>query len=259
MSTRERPYHQVRNRILAALAPDEYERLSPHFEHVELPRGRVLIAGGEPIRHVYFPDGALISQVTQLSDGSTVEAAVAGREGMAGLPVVWGADSTPMLSVVQIPGTAVEVRAKVIRDAFARGGALQSGILRYAHALLIAVSQTAACNSHHRVEARLARWLLASSDAAESDELPLTHEFIATMMGVRRAGVTEVAHLLREHGLISYTRGHIRVINREGLEAAACECYLVVKEQFGLLTNNGDRRAQVSPRVTTSIEGASHV
>jgi CRP-like cAMP-binding protein len=259
MSTRERPYHQIRNRILTALSPDEYERLSPHFEHVELPRGQVLIASGEPIRHVYFPNGALISQVTQLSDGSTVEAAVAGREGMAGLPVVWGADSTPMQSVVQIPGAAIRVRAKVIRDAFARGGALQARILRYAHALFIAVSQTAACNSQHRIEARLARWLLTNSDAVESDELPLTQEFIATMMGVRRVGVTCAADVLREEGLIDYNRGHIRVIRREGLEAAACECYRVIKEQLDLLTNNGNRQAPLPLGRTDSIEGANNV
>jgi CRP-like cAMP-binding protein len=252
MSARERPYHQIRNQILASLSPDEYERLSPHFEHVELPHGRVIIAGGEPIRDVYFPNDALISLVTQLLDGSTIEAGVAGREGMAGLPVVLGADSTPMQSVVQIPGTAIKISAKVIRDAFGRGGGLQSRILLYAHALFIGVSQTAACNAQHRIEARLARWLLTSSDAVEADELPLTQEFIATMLGVRRAGVTCAALILREEGLIYYNRGHIRVLNREGLEAAACECYRVIKQQFHLLTNDGNRHALSSPKRTDS-------
>lgn len=240
MSTSERSYPQIRNQILTSLSPDEYERLSPHFEHVELPHGQVIIASDEPIHNVYFPNDVLISLVTQLVDGSTVEAGVAGREGMAGLPVVLGVDSTPMQSVVQIPGTAIKIKAKVVRDAFGRGGQLQSRILRYTHALFIGVSQTAACNAQHRIEERLARWLLTSSDAVEADELPLTQEFIATMMGVRRAGVTCAALILREEGLIHYNRGHIRIINREGLEAVACECYRVIKEQFNLLTNNGN-------------------
>lgn len=259
MSTRERPYNQSGNQILAALSPDEYERLSPHFEQVELPHGQVLIASEEPIQYVYFPNGALISQVMQLSDGATVEAAVAGREGMAGLPVVLGADSTPMQSVVQIPGTAIRVKAKVIREAFARGGALQSRILRYTHALVIAVSQTAACNAQHRIEARLARWLLTSSDAVEADKLPLTQEFIATMMGVRRSGVTCAALVLREEGLIHYNRGHIQVLNRVGLEAVACECYRVIKEQLDLLTNDGNLGTAVSFRGTDSDKGVNDV
>jgi CRP-like cAMP-binding protein len=240
MSARERPYPQIKNQILASLSPEEYERLSPHFEHVELPHGQVIIASDEPIHDVYFPNDALISLVTQLSDGSTVEAGVAGREGFAGLPVVLGADSTPMQSVVQIPGTAIKIKAKVVRDAFGRGGQLQSKILRYTQALFIGVSQTAACNAQHQIEARLARWLLTSSDAIEADALPLTQEFIATMMGVRRAGVTCAALILREEGLIHYNRGHIRIIDRDGLEAVACECYRVIKEQFNLLTNNGN-------------------
>lgn len=240
MSARERPYTQIKNRILTSLSPDEYERLSPHFEHVKLLRGQIIIASGEPIQEVYFPNDALISLVTQLSDGNTVEAGIAGREGMAGLPVVLGADSTPMQSVVQIPGTAIKVKAKVLRDAFGRGGMLQSRILRYTHALFVGVSQTAACNAQHRVETRLARWLLTSSDAVEADELPLTQEFISTMMGVRRAGVTCAALVLREEGLIHYNRGHIQILNRDGLEAVACECYRAIKEQFDLLTNNGN-------------------
>jgi CRP-like cAMP-binding protein len=259
MSTRERPYHQIGNQILAAISPDEYERLSPHFEQVELPHGQVLIASEEPIQFVYFPDGALISQVTQLSDGSTVEAAVAGREGIAGLPVIWGADSTPMQSVVQIPGTAIKVRTQVIRDAFARGGALQFRILRYAHTLFIAVSQNAACNAQHRIEARLARWLLTSSDAVECDEMPLTQEFIATMMGVRRAGVACASLILREQGLVNYKGGNIRIINRVGLETIACECYRVIKEQLNLLTNNGDRQVPLTLKRTDSDKGANDV
>ncbi|HVG19620.1 MAG TPA: Crp/Fnr family transcriptional regulator [Blastocatellia bacterium] len=239
MSAQEPPYHQIKNQILAALTPDEYEKLSPHFEHVHLPHGTVIIGSDEPIENVYFPNDALISLVTQLSDGSTIEAGVAGREGMAGLPIFLGAASTPLVSVVQIPGTAIKIKANVIRDAFGRGGVLQSRLLRYTHALFIGVAQTAACNAQHRIEERLARWLLTSSDAVQSDELPLTQGFIATMMGVRRAGVTCAALVLREAGLIHYNRGHIQILNREGLETVACECYQVVKKQFNLLANNG--------------------
>ncbi|HEX8922166.1 MAG TPA: Crp/Fnr family transcriptional regulator [Pyrinomonadaceae bacterium] len=239
MSTSERNYPQIKNQILAALPPDEYERLSPHFEQVSLSHGQVVINPDEPIQAVYFPNDALISIVTQLSDGATVEACVAGREGMAGLPVVLGAASTPMQSVAQIPGTAVKIKARVICDAFGRGGTLQSRLLRYAHALLIETAQSAACNAHHHVEERLARWLLVSSDGVQANELPLTQEFIATMMGVRRAGVTCAAIILREAGLINYNRGYIQILNREGLETAACECYRVIKDQFNLLVSNG--------------------
>jgi CRP-like cAMP-binding protein len=174
-----------------------------------------------------------------LSDGSTVEAGVAGRKGMAGLPVVLGVDSTPIQSVVQIPGTAIKLKAKVIRDAFNRGGALQSRLLTYAHALFIEAAQSAACNACHHLDARLARWLLTSSDGVESDDLPLTQEFIATMMGVRRAGVTCAALTLRESGLINYNRGHIEILDRNGLEDAACECYRVIRDQFKSLVSNG--------------------
>lgn len=250
MSTSERPYHQIKNRILAALPPDEYERLSPHFEHVQLPHGQVVIEHGEPIQDVYFPNDALISLVTQLSDGSTVEAGVAGREGMAGLPVILGAVSTSIQSVVQIPGTAVKINAKIIRDAFNRGGVLQAKLLAYAHALLIEMAQSAACNAHHHLEARLARWLLTSSDGVQSDELPLTQEFIATMMGVRRAGVTCAALTLREAGLINYNRGHIQILDRNGLEATACECYREIKDQFKLLVGDENDGAFVSQKTS---------
>lgn len=239
MTTFQGGYPQLKNQILAALPPSEYQQLSPHMEYVQLPHGQVVIEHGEPIRDVYFPNDALISLVTQLSDGSTVEAGVAGREGMAGLPVVLGADSTPMQSVVQIPGTAVKIKAKVILEAFNRGGALRSRLLSYAHALFIEAAQSAACNAHHHLEERLARWLLTSSDGVESDELPLTQEFIATMMGVRRAGVTCAAFTLRESGLINYNRGRIQILDREGLEAVACECYRAIKDQFKSLVSDG--------------------
>jgi CRP-like cAMP-binding protein len=157
---------------------------------------------------------------------------------VAGLPIVLGADSTPVQALAQIPGTAVKINAQVIRDAFNRGGALQARLLSYAHALFIEAAQSAACNAHHHLEARLARWLLISSDGVDSDELPLTQEFIATMMGVRRAGVTCAAVTLREAGLINYNRGHIQILDRNGLEAAACECYRAIKEQFKSLISD---------------------
>lgn len=248
MSTSQSPYHQIKNRILTALPPDEYERLSPHFEHVRLAQGQVLIEHGEPIRDVYFPGDALVSLVTQLSDGATVEAVVVGREGVAGLPVGLGADSTPTRYVVQIPGSAVSIKAKIVRDAFNRGGALQSRLLAYAHALFIEAAQSAACNAHHPLEARFARWLLASSDGVLSDELPLTHEFIATMLGVRRAGVTCAALILKQAELINYRRGSIQILDRGGLEAAACECYRTVKEQLKPLMSGGDDEPSVSQK-----------
>lgn len=188
--------------------------------------------------------------MTQLEDGSTVEAGVAGREGVAGLPVVLGADSTPMRFVVQIPGTAVRVRAKIISDAFNRGGALQSLLLAYAHALFIGAAQSAACNAHHPLEGRLARWLLTSGDGVQADELPLTQEFIATMLGVRRAGVAYAASALKEAALINYRRGSIQILDRSGLEATACECYRAVEDQFNLFVSGGNDGSSVSQKTS---------
>ncbi|HEY9285445.1 MAG TPA: Crp/Fnr family transcriptional regulator [Pyrinomonadaceae bacterium] len=239
MNTPEASSRRISNHILAALSPDERENLSRHFEYVNLSRGQAVVEPDESIRDVYFPCGALVSLVSLLSDGSTAEVNIVGRDGLVGLPAILGVGRTPMRAVVLIPGAAVKVRADVLRAAFGRGGALQSRILRYTHAALFAASQSAVCNSHHPVDSRLARWLLASSDGAESNDLPVTHELIASLLGVRRAGITCAAMTLREDELISYNRGHITVIDRPGLEAVACECYRAIRGQLEHLTGNG--------------------
>lgn len=220
------------NRLLDKLPDDELDALRPHLETVAIKRGQFLIVPHEPIPYAYFPVTLLASLVTILEDGSTVESGAVGREGMVGIPVLLDAHTTPMETLVQIPGNAVRVRTSVLKEAFDKGGALRALLQRYVHTLFVYASQSAACNRRHQVEVRLARWLLMSSDGVGSDELALTHEFLATMLGVRRAGVTQGALYLKEAGLIKYMRGHIRILDRERLEAVTCECYHRVKDEF---------------------------
>jgi CRP-like cAMP-binding protein len=222
----------MENRILASLLPDERERLLSQMEHVHLPPGQIIIAPEDPIPHVYFPTSALISLVSEMEDGKTVEAGVIGCEGMAGLPIVLGGGTTPMRSVVQIEGGAYKLKADTARAEFERGGALQKALHRYMHALFIAFSQSAACNRLHPTEGRLARWLLIASDGVRAETLPLTHEYLAVMLGMRRAGVTEACVFLREREVIDYRRGQIQITDREGLEGVACVCYEIVKKEF---------------------------
>lgn len=232
MLSRKEPGRVVENQLLSSMLSAERERLLSLMEHVRLPLGQTIIEPEESIPHVYFPTGALISLVALMEDGRTVEAGVIGCEGMAGLPVVLGGGTTPMRSVVQIEGSAYKLRAHLAKAEFDKGGALQKALLRYTHALLIAFSQSAACNRLHPVEGRLARWLLIASDGVQADTLPLTHEYLAVMLGMRRAGVTEACLSLRDKGCIDYRRGTMQITNREGLESVACECYEIVKKEF---------------------------
>lgn len=189
----------------------------------------------EAIPFIYFPINSLLSLVTVMEDGSTVEAGSIGREGMAGLPVLLDADMTPMQTLTQIPGQAVRVKAEIIKEAFDKGGVLQKIFRRYIHTIIVVGSQTAACNRLHHIEARLCRWLLMSSDGVGSQEFFLTHEFLSTMLGVRRAGVSEAASQLQGKGLIRYQRGRIQILDRKSLEIAACECYRLVKAEYNRL------------------------
>jgi CRP-like cAMP-binding protein len=222
----------MKNRLLASLPDEELERLRPHFEQVSLSHGEPVIRPHEPIRNIYFPLNALLSLVTVMKDGSTVESGIIGREGMAGMPVLLDAGVTPMETITQIPGDATKVKAEIIKAAFDKGGAVRELLHRYMHTVMVTGSQSAACNRLHNVETRLCRWLLMSSDGTGRHELPLTQEFLATMLGVRRAGVTEAALKLQEAGLISYGRGHIKIVNREGMEAAVCECYRMSRDEY---------------------------
>jgi CRP-like cAMP-binding protein len=223
---------QKQNRLLAKLPPDELERLHPHLEIVSLSLGQVLIEPNEPIPYVYFPVNSLLSLVTVMEDGSTVESGCIGREGMAGVPILMDASTTPMRTLAQIPGQAVRIKASIIKEMFDTGGSLQKLLYRYIHTVIVLGSQSTACNRLHQIEARLCRWLLMSSDGVGSHSLPLTQEFLSTMLGVRRSGVSETASKLQSMGLIRYQRGHIQIIDRKSLETAACECYGIVTAEY---------------------------
>ncbi len=235
------PRKPIENRLLAALPAEDYQRLVPHLEPVELSREQVLYEPFEPIRHVYFPHQAIVSLISTMSDGSTVEVGMVGNDGMVGIPVILGGNTTTTTAFVQVPKGGTRMEATRLKAEFNRGGVLQSLLLRYTQALHTQVSQTAACNRLHRVESRLARWLLMVSDHMQSDQFPLTQEFIAQMLGVRRSGVTEAASTLSQAGMIRYTRGKITILNREAMEVTSCECYEVIKDEYARLLGTSAR------------------
>jgi CRP-like cAMP-binding protein len=219
------------NRLLAALPREEYEWLAPHLKEVSLTLSQVLFNPGDEIAYAYFPTDSIVSLLTDLSDGSGMEVGLVGREGLVGISAILGGSETKV-ATVQASGGALKIRAGVLREEFHRGGALQNGLLRYTHALMTQISQSVVCNARHPLPGRLARWLLMYHDRLGRDEFELTHEFMAAMLGVRRAGVSEVAIELQRMGFINYQRGRIRIIDREGMEAFACECYPTVKERY---------------------------
>ena len=219
------------NRLLAALPREEYERLAPHLREVSLTLRQVLFNPGDDLAYAYFPTDSIVSLLTDLSDGSGMEVGLVGREGIVGVSVILGGDETKV-ATVQAEGGALKIRADALREEFRRGGVLQDGLLRYTHALMTQISQSVVCNVRHPLPGRLARWLLMYHDRLGRDEFSLTHEFMAAMLGVRRAGVSDVANELQRMGFISYRRGHVRIIDRKGLEEFACECYPVVKEKY---------------------------
>lgn len=224
------------NQLLAALPIDDYQRLIPDLELVTLSNQQMLYDVGEPIRYVYFPNQALVSFVSMMEDGSTTEVGVVGKDGMVGMPVYWGGEySGNIQAIVQVPGSAMRMKAQKLKIEFERGRAIQRLLLLYTQAIFTQVSQTAACNRHHTVEQRLARWLLTVQDQVQLDELILTQEFISQMLGTRRAGVTVAAMALQQAGMIRYTRGRITLMNQEKLKLAACECYEVIHDEFSRL------------------------
>lgn len=231
------------NRILNQLPPEEYERLSPHLEPVTLSLGDVLHYPQDPVSHVYFPNRGTVSVIATFADGGSVEVGIVGNEGIFGINVVLGSVSTPHEAIVQLPGDGFRASSAALRQEFKRGGQLQDLLLRYTQAFIVQIAQTAACNGTHPITGRLARWLLMASDRARRSELELTQEFIAEMLGTRRAGVTEAAGRLQDAGLIRYRRARITILDRKGLEAVSCECYSVVKTEFDrLLGSNGQAR-----------------
>jgi CRP-like cAMP-binding protein len=226
------------NRLLAALPPFDYERLIPHLKLVLLTTRQVIYEPGEPITHVYFPQNAVVSIVTGMKDGSTVEVGIVSNEGMVGIPVILGGSTTTTKAFVQVAGAGMQMDADVFRTEFNRGKAIEKLLLRYVQAIYTELTQGCACNRLHTIEERLARWLLTVSDRLESEDFPLTQEFIAQMLGVRRSGVTVAASTLSRAGMIRYQRGHISILNREDLEATSCECYRVIQNEFTRLLGN---------------------
>ena len=235
MHTTADTYDPAGNRLLARLPRDEYERLRPQLSPISLALGEVVYESGGQMDHIYFPTTAIISLLYMMENGSSAEMGVAGNEGLIGVALFMGGNTMPNRAVVQSAGGAVRMKAEALQDEFKRGGSFQRLLLRYTQALLTQMSQTAVCNRLHTVEQQLCRWLLLSRDRLNTDELVMTQELIANMLGVRREGVTHAAQRLQQHGLISYVRGHIHILDRPGLEASVCECYRVVKDEYDRL------------------------
>ena len=234
------------NHLLAALLDAEFDRLSPHLQLVPLRLGDVLSESGAKLDFVYFPTTAIISIHYLLENGGSSEIAGVGNEGMFGVALFMGGSTTPSRAVIQTGGFGYRLPARVLTDEFDRAGPAMRLLLRYTQALLTHMSQTAVCNRHHTVEQQLCRWLLLTLDRLGTGELTMTQELISNMLGVRREGVTEAAGRLQAHGYISYRRGHITVLDRSGLERHVCECYGVVKKEFGRLLSDVRQRQPAS-------------
>jgi CRP-like cAMP-binding protein len=223
------------NFLLAALPDSEWGRWQPLLEKVEMPLGQVLYEPGITLTHVYFPTTSIVSLLYVMENGASAEIAVVGNEGLVGVSLFMGGESTPSRAVVQSAGHGLRLRAQLMKDEFNRAGPVLHLLLRYTQALITQMSQTAACNRHHTLDQQLCRWLLLSLDRLHANELAMTQELIANMLGVRREGVTEAALKLQQAGLISYARGRITVLDRAGLEKRTCECYAVVKREYDRL------------------------
>jgi CRP-like cAMP-binding protein len=223
------------NRLLSAFPPDIYGRLRPNLVPVALSLGDIVYEAGSRPEYVYFPTGCVVSLLYTTEDGTTAEVGLTGNDGIVGIALFLGGDTTPNRAIVQIAGNAFKMRAKILQDEFARGGAVQQLLLRYTQALITQISQTAVCNRLHAVEKRLCRWLLLSHDLVQSDDLAMTQEFISNMLGGRRESVTVAAARLQEARIIRYSRGRITILDRAALESAVCECYRIVRKECGRL------------------------
>lgn len=226
------PPVQAANQLLAAMPTPEWQRIGPLLEAVDLPLGKVLYESGSKMGHVYFPIDAIVSLLYVMENGASAEIAVVGNEGLVGIALFMGGETTPSRAVVQSAGKGYRLRAADIKDEFNRAGPVLHLLLRYTQALITQMTQTAACNRHHALDQQLCRWLLLSLDRLSGNELVMTHELIANMLGVRREGVTEAALKLQRLGMIRYARGHITVLDRKALEGRVCECYAVVKKEY---------------------------
>ncbi|MES2355636.1 MAG: Crp/Fnr family transcriptional regulator [Pseudomonadota bacterium] len=238
------PHSTTQNHLLAALPTAEFNRLSPHLELISMPLGEVLYESGGQLQHVYFPTTSIISLLYVLEDGASAEIAVVGNEGLLGISLFMGGDTTPSRAVVRSAGYGYRLNAQLLKQEFNRAGPVLRLLLRYTQALITQMTQTAVCNRHHSIEQQLCRCLLLTLDRLSSNSVTMTQDLIANMLGVRREGVTEAAGNLQRAELIRYNRGHIEVLDRPGLEKAVCECYAVVKIEF-------DRLLSDIPRVDT--------
>jgi CRP-like cAMP-binding protein len=225
----------LQNRLIASLPPADWARWQTLLEWVDMPLGHVMYESGRTLSHVYFPTTSIVSLLYVMEDGASAEIAVVGKEGLVGISLFMGGESTPSRAVVQSAGQGFRLRARVVKDEFEKPGPVMHLLLRYTQALITQMAQTAVCNRHHSLDQQLCRWLLLSLDRLNSNELAMTQELIANMLGVRREGVTEGAMRLQKLGLIRYARGHITVLDRPGLEARTCECYAVVKKEYDRL------------------------
>ncbi|TVU89050.1 Crp/Fnr family transcriptional regulator [Vreelandella titanicae] len=233
------PFHFQHNTLLGLLPENELSRLFPNLEKVELTIGQSLCESGEKMSHAYFPLDSIVSLLYVMENGSSTEIAVVGHEGIVGVPLFMGGQTSPNRAVVQSAGHAYRLKGQLLKNEFYHAGSMQRFLLRYTQALLTQMAQTAVCNRHHCLDQQLCRWLLLSIDRLPDNKLKMTQELIANMLGVRREGVTESAGKLQKSGLISYNRGRIRVIDRTGLEERVCECYGVVKKEYDrLLSHN---------------------
>jgi CRP-like cAMP-binding protein len=223
---------QSRNGLLAALPASEFKRLRSSLQHVELPVREIISASGSVITHAYFVEEGVVSIVQPMADGAAVEVGLIGREGMVGVPLLLGSRTSPTEANVQLKASALRITAKALREATQRNKTLNSLLLSFTHAFHIQVTQTAACNGRHDLQQRLARWLLAARDRSDSDRLPLSHEFLAMMLGRRRAGVTVALGAMKRTGLIKNHRGYIEIVDRRGLEKIACECYRLIRDEY---------------------------
>jgi CRP-like cAMP-binding protein len=228
-------HNPKQNHLLAVLPAAVYERLSPQLELVPMPLGEVLYESGSQLRDVYFPTDSIVSLLYVMEDGASAEIAVVGNEGIIGVALFMGGETMPNRAVVQSAGYAYRLKGQLMKQEFNRSGPLQHLLLRYTQALITQMAQTAVCNRHHSVDQQFCRWLLLSLDRLPSNEVTMTQELIANMLGVRREGVTEAAGKLQGAGLIHYSRGHITVLDRPAVEAKSCECYAVVKNEFDRL------------------------
>ncbi|SDH75700.1 Crp/Fnr family transcriptional regulator [Nitrosomonas sp. Nm132] len=230
------------NHLLAALSAEMQRRLFPHLELVSLPLGKVLYESGDTLRHVYFPTNAIVSLLYVMESGASAEISVVGNDGLIGIALFMGGESTPSRGIVQSAGYAYRLLGQRLKDEFNRHGELLQLMLRYTQALITQMAQTAVCNRHHSIDQQLCRWLLLSMDRLPNNQLTMTQELIANMLGVRREGVTDAAGKLQELGVIAYNRGHITILDRPRLEQLSCECYAVVKKETDRLLPN------ISPR-----------